>query len=219
MLASMRPGVTWSTYGAMPGQLGYGWVALDSVKRVRESATWDEHYAPWQWFTSDVKQGHLASISWITPPFNESDHPGGPSLCAGENWTARQVNAIESSPLWKSTAIVIVWDDFGGFYDQAPPPLNPDGTQEGPRLPLIIVSPYAQPSHTDIHSTTFAGILAYVEHNFGLPPLDANDASAYDFHKAFNYSQTPLRPVPLGRRRLPASARHIRASAVGKDPS
>jgi phospholipase C len=38
----------------------------------------------------------------------------------GENWTARQVNAIESSPLWKSTAIVIVWDDFGGFYDHVP---------------------------------------------------------------------------------------------------
>ena len=112
-----HPGVTWSTYGAMPGQLGYGWVALDAVKRVRESVTWDAHYAPWQWFTSDVKQGHLASITWMTPPFNESDHPGGPSLCQGENWTARQVNAIESSPLWKSTAIVIVWDDFGGFYD------------------------------------------------------------------------------------------------------
>ena len=46
--------------------------------------------SPWQWFTSDVKQGYLASITWIAPPFNESDHPGGPSLCAGENWTARR---------------------------------------------------------------------------------------------------------------------------------
>ena len=73
-----HPSITWNTYGAMPGQLGYGWVALDSVKRVRESVTWDQHYAPWQWFTSDVKQGHLASITWMTPPFNESDHPGGP---------------------------------------------------------------------------------------------------------------------------------------------
>jgi phospholipase C len=174
-------------------------------------------------FITDASNGQLPAFSLVTA--------GGPnhlglsgchnlfSMTACDNYIGQLVSSIEHSPEWPSTAAFITFDDFGGFYDQSPPPLNPDGTQEGPRLPLIVVSPYAQPSHTDIHPTTFAGILAYVEHNFGLAPLDANDASAYDFHKAFNYGQTPLKPIPLRRRRLPASARHIRASAVGKDPS
>jgi phospholipase C len=75
--------------------------------------------------------------------------------------------------------------------------VNPDGTRQGPRLPLIIVSPYARAGYTDTTSTTFAGILAYVEHNFGLPALSANDANAYAFSTAFNYTQPPLKPVRL----------------------
>src|SRR5690242_1089314 len=93
-----------------------------TVRCRASSGTAGLRSTPWQWFGSDVSQGYLPSISWITPPFDESDHPGGPSLCAGENWTARMVNTVMRSPLWKSTAIVIVWDDFGGFYDHVTPP-------------------------------------------------------------------------------------------------
>jgi hypothetical protein len=49
---------------------------------------------PAEWFTHDVSQGYLAPVTWIVPPFNLSDHPGGPSLCQGENWTVDIVNAI-----------------------------------------------------------------------------------------------------------------------------
>ncbi|HZI35697.1 MAG TPA: alkaline phosphatase family protein, partial [Gaiellales bacterium] len=186
-----HPSVTWSTYGAMPGQLGYGWVALDSVKRVRESVTWDQHYAPWQWFTSDVKQGHLASITWITPPFNESDHPGGPSLCQGENWTARQVNAIESSPLWKSTAIVIVWDDFGGFYDHVPPP-RVDRFGLGPRSPLLVISPWAKRG-IDHDTYDFTSVIKFAAENFQLPLLTSRERKVNSLRSAFQF-QHPLKP-------------------------
>jgi phospholipase C len=101
-----------------------------------------------------------------------------------------------------------------------PPPLDPAGRQEGPRVPLIIVSPYARPGYTDATATTFAGILAYAEHDFGLSPLGVNDATAYDFKDAFNYSQVPLKPVHMVRRPLPASARRIRITpALAKDPT
>jgi phospholipase C len=186
-----HPSVTWSTYGAMPGQLGYGWVALDSVKRVRESVTWDQHYAPWQWFTSDVKQGHLASITWMTPPFNESDHPGGPSLCQGENWTARQVNAIESSPLWKSTAIVIVWDDFGGFYDHVSPPRF-DRFGLGPRSPLLVISPWAKRG-IDHDTYDFTSVIKFAAENFRLPLLTSRERKVNSLRSAFQF-QHPLKP-------------------------
>jgi hypothetical protein len=101
-----------------------------------------------------------------------------------------------------------------------PPGLNPDYTQRGPRVPLIIVSPYAKAGYTDTTATTSAGILAYTEQNFGLAPLGPNDERAYPFTNALNYSQTPLHPVRMVHRPLPASAKHIRPIPVpANDPS
>ncbi|HET6847784.1 MAG TPA: alkaline phosphatase family protein [Gaiellales bacterium] len=195
-----RHGVSWGTYGAMPGQLGYGWVALDAVKDVRERADWGRHYAPWQWFSSDIKQGYLPSISWITPPFDESDHPGGPSLCAGENWTAKMVNAVVSSKFWKSTAIVIVWDDFGGFYDHVPPP-NVDRFGLGVRSPLLVISPWAK---RGIDHTTydFTSVIKFASENFGLPLLTAREREANSLRSAFQFRHplprwtAPVRSCP-----------------------
>jgi hypothetical protein len=77
------------------------------------------------------------------------------------------------------------------------------GTAQGPRVPLIIVSPYAKPGYTDTTATTFAGILGYTEHIFGLSPLGANDAAAYPFTNAFDYNQAILKPVRMVHRPLP----------------
>jgi phospholipase C len=116
---------------------------------------------------------------------------------------------VEHGPNWRSTAVFITWDDCGCFYDQVRPGVNPDGTGQGPRVPVIIVSPYARPGYTDTTATTFAGILAYTEHTFGLRSLSGNDAGAYGFANAFNYNQAPLAPVHMVHRPLPASARHL----------
>jgi hypothetical protein len=86
-------------------------------------------------------------------------------------------------------------------------------------VPLVIVSPYARPGYTDRTLTTFAGILTYTEQAFGLAPLGPNDAGAYPFSDAFNYFQTPLKPVHLVRRPLPASARQIRLTPLLHDPT
>jgi phospholipase C len=127
---------------------------------------------------------------------------------------------VEHSPDWSSTAVFITFDDCGCFYDQVPPGINADGTRQGPRVPLIIVSPYAKPGYTDTTPTTFAGILAYTEHTFGLSPLGLNDAHAYPFTNAFNYAQAPLHPVTMVTRPLPASARRIHLTpALLHDPS
>jgi hypothetical protein len=80
------------------------------------------------------------------------------------------------------------------FYDQTPPPVTPKYTKEGPRVPLIIVSPYAKARYTDTTPAAFASILRYTEHNFGLVPLGPNDAYIYDFANAFNYAQAPCAP-------------------------
>jgi phospholipase C len=129
------------------------------------------------------------------------------SMTACDNYIGQLVGAAENGPDWSSTAVFVTFDDFGGFYDQVPPGVNPDYTRQGPRVPLIIVSPYAVPGFTDTTATTFAGILAYTEQNFGLPPLGPNDARAYPFTSAFNYSQVPLRPARMVSRPVPRGDR------------
>jgi phospholipase C len=125
----------------------------------------------------------------------------------GDNWIGQVMNALQSSSEWSSTAVFITYDDCGCFYDHVPPGLNPDGTQQGIRVPMVIASPYARLGFTDSHPATYASILRFTEETFGLAPLSVNDAFAYDFAAAFDFGQkrlpiTVLRthPVPvLGR--------------------
>jgi phospholipase C len=141
-------------------------------------------------------------------------------MAAGDNWIGQAAAAVMNGPQWSSTALFITYDDCGCFYDQVRPGINPDGTPQGPRTPLVIVSPYARAGYTDTTPATFAGILAFTEHTFGLAPLNANDRGAYDFRNAFNYAQPPLRPVHMMMRPLPPWATHLHLTpAMRNDPT
>ena len=142
-------------------------------------------------------------LSIIIPGASQSQH-NGDSWVTGDNWIGKVVSAIEHGPDWATTAIFITWDDCGCFYDHVNPLLyNPDW---GIRVPMVIVSPYARAGYTDSTPTSFSGILAYVEHRFGLAPLTTSDAGAYDFHSAFDYAQLPLPPVTIVMRHVPTSS-------------
>jgi phospholipase C len=162
-------------------------------------------------FVTDAGNGNLPNFSLVVPGGSTapaSEH-NGTSMTVGDDWLGQVAKAVMTGPEWDSTALFITWDDCGCFYDQVKPGTNPDGTQQGPRSPLIIVSPYAKPEFTDHNHATFAGILAYVETTFGLPAMGVNDNGAYDFSAAFNYDQTPLKPAHMVWRKYPADAYHI----------
>ena len=93
------------------------------------------------------REGPLPAVSWIIPDGQNSDHPAqkdwGPNKDTGPSWVSQIVNAIGESGYWNSTAIIVVWDDWGGWYDHvAPPQLDYNGL--GFRVPMIVVSPYAK---------------------------------------------------------------------------
>ena len=182
---------------------GYTWSVCPSIAECLYTQT--SHIASTDAFPTDAAAGNLPAFSVITPGGDHlaaSEHNGF-SMTAGDNWVGQIASAVMNGPEWNSTALFITWDDCGCFYDQVPPGVNPDGTQQGPREPLVIVSPYVRPQYTDSTPTTFAGILGYTEQNFGLAPLGPNDAQAYSFASAFNYAQTPLRPVAMVNRPVP----------------
>ena len=167
-------------------------------------------------FIADAHSGSLPAFSVVTPDNFVNSWHNGASVITGDNWVGQLVSQVMKGPDWGSTAIFITWDDCGCFYDQVSPGVNPDGTPQGPRVPLLIVSPYAKPGYTDTTATTFAGILAYTEQTFGLAPLSVNDAGAYSFANAFDYSQTPLRSVPMVTRPVPYGE-HIAWSQGSQD--
>ena len=144
-------------------------------------------------FLTDIQAGRLPQVSWLIPPEPYNEHPGsGVSACAGENWTVQQVNAVMHSKYWRSTAIVVVWDDFGGFYDPVPPP-HYDVMGLGPRTPALIISPYTRRGnnpdggyvdHTDYE---FSSVLAFIEATFGVKPLTERDEQANPLAGAFDF--------------------------------
>lgn len=214
-------GLTWKLYGASKSQNGYIWSICPTFAECLDTGQ-AANLVPDAQFTADARAGTLPSFSVVTPggPDYTSSCHNGFSMTACDNWVGQLVGAVQNSPDWRSTAVFITWDDCGCFYDQVRPGTDPDGSAQGPRVPLIIVSPYARPGYTDTTATTFAGILGYTEHVFGLQPLGPDDSAAYAFSSAFNYSQAHVKPAHLVHRPLPASAKRIKVTpALENDPT
>jgi phospholipase C len=178
------------------------WSAFDAIKKVRYSSEWGTNVTHGNLaFFSDISKNRLPAVSWITPDALNSDHPsefkhplcgtGGPPADTGPSWVASVVNAVGQSPYWSSTAIVILWDDWGGFYDHVPPP-TPRDWQGGPgfRVPMLIVSPYVK-AHVDHTVYEFGSILRFVEDTWQLGTLGKNDAHSTSIGNAFDFTMPP----------------------------
>jgi len=190
-------GHSWRYYAPPQGQPGYIWSALDAIAHIRLTDLWTQHVVPDTQFEQDALAGDLPAVSWVVTGAG-SEHPPS-SSCVGENWTVRQVNAIMQGPRWKSTAVFVTWDDFGGFYDHVPPP-TVDNFGFGSRVPLLIISPYARPGFIAHTVYEFSSLLRFVETRFRLAPLTARDSAANDLLDSFDFTQRPLGPLILQER-------------------
>jgi phospholipase C len=207
-------GVSWKYYAPGQYQSGYIWDSFDAIRHIRYSSLWPRADYPDTRFAADARAGRLPQVSWLVTGMEESEHPPY-SMCVGESWTVRQINAVMQGKDWKSTLIILTWDDFGGFYDHVPPPrLN--YLSLGPRVPTIIISPYSRAHVVDHHRMEFNSILKFIEQDFRLPALRAGDRNASSLRSSLNFRQKPLAPLSLTPRRCPASDRHIRSILSGR---
>jgi len=195
-----KAGIDWKYYANEDQWMN----ALQAIRHVRFNPEMWAKVQPPENFIQDVKAGKLPSVSWLIPPESYNEHPGaGVSVCAGENWTVTQINAIMRSDDWASTAIVVVWDDFGGFYDPVVPP-HYDIMGLGPRTPALIISPYTRTGdnpdggYVDDTDYEFSSVLRFIEDLHGLKQLTDRDAQASPLAGAFDFSQPPnLKPLVL----------------------
>ena len=179
-----------------PGSYGQIWNAFDAIHAVRYSSEWQDNISsPETNILSDIKARKLPAVAWVVPSARNSDHPGGNST-SGPAWVASIVNAVGTSPYWQSSAIVILWDDWGGLYDHVPPP-QIDYQGLGFRVPCLIVSPYARHGYVTHTQYEFASILKFVEDNWALGRINGNDQRANSIAGAFDFTQSPRGFIPI----------------------
>ena len=196
-------GLSWNFYagdGTKGPNSGYSWQICPTFYECLNS-TQHTHVVPEDRVLQDAANGTLPNFSIVLPnsATGETSQHNNQSMAFGDNYIGQVVSAIENGPDWGSTAIFITYDDCGCFYDHVPPPAG-----DGIRVPMVIVSPFAKPGFTDSNNATFASMLAFTEHNFGLSPLTSADASAYDYADSFNFTQAPRGPVHMVRSKVPA---------------
>jgi phospholipase C len=140
------------------------------------------------------------------PTASNSDHPFprhattvdvGVGGQYGPDWVASVIDAVGSGPLWNSTAILVTWDDWGGWYDHvAPPSLDRMGLAF--RVPLIVISPYARRGYVSHVRHEFGSLLKFAERTFDLPSLNTTDKRADALRDCFDFTQQPraFEPIP-----------------------
>jgi phospholipase C len=161
-------------------------------------------------FYEDARAGRLPAVSWVVPSQATSDHP--PALItAGQAYVTKLINTVMRSRDWRSTAIFLAWDDWGGFYDHVEPPVV-HGQMWGLRVPALVISPYAKTGYVDHQVLSSDAYLKFIENDFvdgrridsrtdgrpdSRPYVVENEGIVGNLAAEFDFRQKPRRPLIL----------------------
>jgi phospholipase C len=226
------PAISWKYYAPALGDRGGIWSAFDVIYPVRYGPEWTANViSPQTTVLTDISSGNLAQMSWVVPDNADSDHPGN-GADYGPSWVASIVNAVGESQYWNSTAIILVWDDWGGFYDPVAPPL-PRDNQGGPgfRVPMLVISPYSTVGQgskggyisNEIYS--FGSIVRFIEDTFGLGRLGTTDETTNSLGPEtgsqggdmFDFTQSPHQFQSIGSKYSRSFFLHQKPSGIPPD--
>jgi phospholipase C len=146
-------------------------------------------------FLAALGDGTLPQVSFYKPLGEDNEHPSYTTVARGQQHLADLVEAIQSSPVWSDSLVIITYDENGGAWDHVAPPVI-DRWGPGARVPAVIVSPFARRGFVDhtVYDTT--SILATIEARWHLAPLASRDAAAANLSPALS-STAPAPPVQI----------------------
>ncbi|MCW2723192.1 MAG: phospholipase [Frankiales bacterium] len=178
-------------------------------------ALWGQKYLsisnPVERFFAEAAAGQLPAFSYLDPFFvgedqggSNDDHPHA-DIHRGQAFLSQVARALTTSPLWSRTALVITYDEWGGFFDHVRPPRLADDHDTGPhgaddhaqagfRVPCLVLSPFARRGHVGHQVYDHSSILKMVEWRFGLRPLTKRDRAARNLAESFDFAHP--RPTP-----------------------
>ncbi len=211
--------VSWKYYTpSYQGSTGAIWNAFLVIASVFNDKTeWNAHISqPETNIFTDITGGTLPSVSWVIPDGINSDHPGYTSD-TGPSWVASVVNAIGESSYWNSTAVVVVWDDWGGFYDEVKPPKLDKQGGPGFRVPMLIASPYVGKNEISHDTFEFGSIVRFIEDNWNLGRLGTTDETTKSISSMFDFNQSPRSFITIPSKRSKSFFLHQKPSGLPVD--
>jgi acid phosphatase len=146
-----------------------------------------EHLKDYTDLVGGIGRGDLPQVVLYKPQGTLNEHPGYADVLSGDIHVAELVARIKASPLWSSTAIIVTYDENGGFWDHVRPP-TADRWGPGPRIPTLIISPYARRHYVDHTQYDTTSILKFITRRFGLEPLPGVREQMGDLTAAFDFS-------------------------------
>jgi acid phosphatase len=152
------------------------------------TAAREQHLKDYRELAAGISSGDLPQVVFYKPQGSLNEHPGYADVLSGDEHIADVVVKIKASPLWASTAIIVTYDENGGFWDHVPPPKG-DRWGPGSRIPAMIISPYARRGYVDHTSYDTTSILKFITRRFQLEPLPGVRASAGDLTAAFDFAR------------------------------
>jgi phospholipase C len=189
-------GVSWKYYSGANPTIETQWNPLPGFRKhlVRSGKVYylNTHLGATADFFDDIRENNLPQVCWITPTKALSEHPPN-DVQAGMWYVTGLINTVMQSPYWYHCAIIVMWDESGGFYDHVPP-AQVDELGFGFRVPALVISPWSRSGvvvHTQYDSTS---PLALIETKYGLSALTGRDGSSNSMLDCFNFGQPPLPP-------------------------
>jgi phospholipase C len=185
-----EPRLNFRTLSKFPGNRASQviWVPLLNMPRYLDDKRLFSHIVNLDQYYRDLADGTLPAVSYIAPS-GPSEHPPS-NLQSGQAFVRSLINALVESPDWSSSAFMLAYDDWGGWYDHVKP-ARVDKFGYGLRVPALLVSPYARHGVTDHATLDFTSILKFIEQNWGLAPLASRDAKAASIASGFDFSKPP----------------------------
>ena len=162
-------------------------------------------------YFSDLESGKLPAVSYVAATSSSEQPPQDPGK--GEAFVRTLINALMQSPEWSSSAVILTWDDAGGWYDHVAPPVVVAGASATPqhlglRVPALLVGPYSQAGSVVSNQMDTTSILRFIEQNWDLAPLTARDASATSLSVGLDLAQEPIPPRVSSAVPMQAAAAH-----------
>ncbi len=183
-----RAGVSWSYYDGKANPRAFSlWNPMPGFTSFMNDQQLMTHLVHGSQFFRDLREGTLPAVSWIVPNDEESEHPPN-DIQLGMWYVTDLVNALMKSPYWDNSVLVLVWDDYGGFYDHVAPP-QVDAFGYGPRVPALLLSPYVSAGTIDSTTYDFTSVLRFIEERMGVAPLTQRDQQAKSIGNSLDMSR------------------------------
>jgi acid phosphatase len=197
-------GVSWSWYAG-------GW---DEALAGNPAPTFEFHHQPFVYFRryapntaergnhlkdekdflASLENGTLPAVSFVKPLGKDDEHAGYSTVLTSEQHAADLIRRVKASAYWEKTAVILTYDDFGGWYDHVAPP-KVDRWGPGGRVPMLVISPHARKGFVDHTLYDHTSILRFIEWRYGLEPLADRDAQANNLLAAFDFGTSATAPA------------------------